>query len=155
MKLELPYDQLKGICKCLSEQLEPLNLDCIVAISRGGLTAAHLISKELGIPCEFYIPSRRLLTLPIEADRVAFVEDLIAKGRTYDELKQILSLDCWSHLVWDYVPIVIDDDYEGKDNFPYFGMKTKHWVSFPYEDNEKVVEQDRGLFRDGSDSYGK
>jgi hypothetical protein len=59
-----------------------------------------------------------------------------------------------SQFEWMFVPVVLD----GHLNIPeieIYGIKTKHWCVMPWEDVDKMQEGDRGLFREGTDSYGK
>jgi len=147
----------KSICVALAEQIAARNeYDCIVPVMRGGMTAAHIIAKELNWKTGAYWPNEKLLSLPQDCKSPVFVEDLVAKSRTYKALKFHFLVER-PEMNYAYVPILIDGDTEEfiDREFPMYGMITKHWIVFPYEDFDKMKEGDHGLFREGTDSYGK
>ena len=55
-----------------------------------------------------------------------------------------------------FYPVIVSHDYTS-DEAEYIdvGQQFEDWIVFPYEDFDKMKEGDRGLFREGSDSYGK
>jgi len=177
-KVFLEYKDLKNICCSITDKIkreEEKPFTEIVAVTRGGLTAAHIFAKELNLDVGMFLPKPYQLALNndiTEDTRLLLVEDLVAQGRTYAEIKDFFRMfnesitnemtaegveyEGVKHIIdWEFCPILIDDSYEPKDEFKYFGYTSKNWVVFPYEDSEKVVIGDRGLHRDGSDQYGK
>ena len=80
-------------------------------------------------------------------------------GHRFDPSVELL--DPWAKAVtdvmWEFCPILLYANYQHDETsfFKYYGMQEAEWVVFPYEDTEKVVIGDRGLHRDGTDSYGK
>lgn len=156
MKVNLNYDTYKHLCLSMAERIKAFNADEIVAVMRGGMSAAHIIAKHLNLPCGAYFPSSenpRLCLAKEKSRRLVFVEDLIAKGRTLNELTQFMES---TNYYWTFAPIIIDASADlVLANILTYGMKTSHWMVMPYEENEKVVEGDWGLSRDGSDKYGK
>jgi adenine/guanine phosphoribosyltransferase-like PRPP-binding protein len=150
MKFYLPYDQLKNICLCLADDIKKLEVDSIVAVSRGGLTPAHIIAKYLRLPCDVYFPDRKLLTVDTTCTKIVFIEDLVAEGRTYRDLSLFMSSN-HPKVNWTYIPILVDGSFTEK--FKLYGFISNHWVVFPYEEFDKTKEGDRGLFRLGDDCY--
>lgn len=152
MKVSMSYGTFKDLCISMAEDVREFNPDVVVAVMRGGMSAAHIIAKHLRLPCECYIPVRNLCTAVghTQYQRLLFVEDLVAQGRTYKQLQQYM--ETVNITDWQFAPVLVDDSFVG--SFRYYGMRTKHWVVFPYEDNEKMLEGDRGLFRLKTDSYG-
>jgi len=158
MKIYLSYEMFKNLCLAMAEEIitgiTGIEHDCIVPIMRGGMSAAHIIAKELNLPTGAYWPKEKMLSLPPNCSKPVFVEDLVAKGRTYLGLMEYLYR---KNLKFTYAPVLIDGNNKmfGEDTFPVYGMITKHWIVFPYEDFNKMNEGDRGLFREGTDTYGK
>jgi hypoxanthine phosphoribosyltransferase len=137
-------------------KIEEYKFDEIVAVVRGGLTAAHYIAKQLRLPVGVYYPSNdayntpRLILAKKKANRLLFVEDLVAKGRTYDELYKFMK--GFPGVEWHFMPVLVDGEYKG--DFPFQCLKTDEWIVFPYEKFDKMQEGDRGLFRMNTDVYG-
>lgn len=124
--------------------------DEVVAIVRGGLTAAHYIAKELRLPVGVYFPGKQRLFHNTEKPKnVLFVEDLVAEGRTFRELRGCLAD---ADFQWDFLPVLVDSEYP--EDFHLQGIKTSEWIVFPYEKMDKMVAGDRGLFREKTDVYG-
>lgn len=157
MKRFLTYEEMT---KLLDEQLpkiEKYGFDEIIAIVRGGLTAAHYIAKQLRLPVGVYYPSNdsyskpRLILAKRESKKLLFVEDLVAKGRTYNELSRFMKN--FPGLSWNFMPVLVDGEYY-ENEFLFQCLRTKDWIVFPYEKIDKIQEGDRGLFRIKTDSYG-
>jgi hypoxanthine phosphoribosyltransferase len=156
MKFYLDYEHLKNICIAMAENIAlAYKPHEIVAVVRGGLTPAHIIAKHLRLPVGVLFPEYNELHLyNASSRRIVFVEDLIAKGRTYRQIKNIMEL--YPGIDWKMAPVLVDSHYdETLDNVVTYGFKTSHWCVFPWEDFDKMQEGDRGLFRHGTDSYGK
>lgn len=152
MKIQMGYDEFKKICLDIAEKIKDENYTEIVAVSRGGISASHIISKKLNLPVGYYIPSARICVLNNKKDdntKICIIEDLVAQGRTYDLIQED-----FKDFNYDFIPILIDGKYN-KNTFKYYGLYSNDWIVFPYEDFESMEENDRGLFRDGTDSYGK
>jgi hypoxanthine phosphoribosyltransferase len=157
MKRFLTYEEMTKALDGKMEELRSLNFSEIVAVVRGGLTAAHYIAKQLRLPVGVYYPSNdayptpRLILAKKNPSRLLFVEDLVAKGRTYLELKNFL--DNFPEIEeWHFMPICTDAEYP--ENFNLQVMKASDWIVFPYEKMESVKEGDRGFFRKNTDVYG-
>jgi hypoxanthine phosphoribosyltransferase len=157
MKFYLSYEQMTGLIKPFLPLLQEEGFDEVVAVIRGGMTAAHFIAKELRLPVGCYFPSNPVDKLPPRIvlnrnpKKILIVEDLVAQGRTFRELESFMGTMPW--IDWQFMPILVDGDSQME--FKYQCLKTKDWIVFPYEDCDKMTEGDRGLFRDGSDVYGK
>jgi orotate phosphoribosyltransferase-like protein len=151
MKVYLEYEDFKKICIQIADSL-PKDITCIVCVVRGGVSAGHIISKHLKLEMGFYYPSSDQLVLPPgnKTHRLAIVEDLVAKGRTYNCIVNSKSL---KNYPWIFAPVLIDDSTDL--DFKHCGFRSSNWVVFPYEDYDKMNEGDRGLFRERSDSYGQ
>jgi hypoxanthine phosphoribosyltransferase len=151
VKVYLEFEVLKGICYDMADRIAKWKPDYLVAISRGGTVPGTLIAKRLKMQLDYYIPAKKHITCHMgEGQRVVFIEDLVAQGRTLDQVRKMMKLD-FPLSAWSYAPVLVDAKYNGK--FAMQGMTTSAWIVFPWEENEKVVEGDRGLFREGTDQY--
>jgi len=150
--ITLTYDLVKDLSLEMVKAFRSIGFepDEVVAISRGGLTPATIFAKEFNVPCGVFFPQTRSLHLvSTNPKRILFVEDLIAKGRTFDLIRKVMTT--YSGIEWDFAPILVDADYEYDG---VYGIKTKHWCVFPWEKIENVKEGDWGLFREGTAKYG-
>lgn len=145
-KIPMTYELFKEICIQIADRYS--DVDEIVAVTRGGLTASHIIAKRLKKQVGFFFPSKQLYVPYGNPKKVLIVEDLIATGRTYEIIKESFPKE----IEYYFVPILMDASYENTYKLDY-GIKSSDWVVFPYEDIEMVTEGDRGLFRDGSGLY--
>jgi hypoxanthine phosphoribosyltransferase len=149
-KIELPHELFKALCIDLALKInERYQPNGLIAISRGGISAAHIMAKKLRLQIGYYFPKDELL-IPypgyVDSDPLIFIEDLVAEGRTFLALKKfITSSEKYSKSIYDFVPILVDKDFDYPFNF--YGLKTGSWIVFPYEQSEKVIVGDRGLFR--------
>jgi len=161
VKKFLDYESMTSLIDKQLPKIKEEGYDEVVAIVRGGLTAAHYIAKELRLPVGVYFPSNEergcvLHKAKSGSRKLLFVEDLVAQGRTFEELFYFLSDSNVNHPnidSWDFFPILVD--HNDTHVFKYFGMKTSDWIVFPYEKYDKMDEGDRGLFRMQTDTYGE
>ena len=149
MKRKMKYEELYAHCYNMAEKLKNKEFDEIIAVSRGGLTAAHILGKmlklEVGI---FNTKTEEILTINEHATKFLIVEDLVAQGRTLKIIEE-----AFSPFRWEFYATVIDSSYT---NYKYhYSLITDEWIVFPYEDFDAVKENDRGLFRFKTDSYGE
>lgn len=157
MKKHLSYQEMIELLPI--DKLREYDFDEVVAVMRGGMTAAHYIAKELKLKCGAYFPAskdfdhNRIILANPSSKKILFVEDLIARGRTLMRLKKFMKN---FKVEWMFYPVIVSHDYES-DEAEYIdvGQKFEDWIVFPYEDFDKMKEGDGGLFREGSDSYGK
>lgn len=156
MKRFITYAEMTALLDEQIPKIEEYGFDEIVAVVRGGLTAAHYIAKQLRLPVGVYYPSNdaystpRLIPAKKKAGKLLFVEDLVAQGRTYAELSKFMK--GFPEVEWHFMPVLVDGKYE--ENFPLQCLKTDDWIVFPYEKYDKMQEGDRGLFRMNTDKYG-
>jgi hypoxanthine phosphoribosyltransferase len=162
MKTMLDYKTFKNICLSMADNMKEYDPHEIIAVSRGGLSASHIIAKHLNIPIGMYSPktSKILMNTNEYLSRVVFVEDLVAEGRTFELIyNEYSGFGIQYQFDWKFAPVLIDGKYQETDTFKEklitYGIKTQHWIVMPYEEDEKMIEGDRGLNRDGSDQYGK
>ena len=159
MKKILDYYDMKKMILEKIPSLRSRNFDEVVAVSRGGLTIAHIIAKELKLQVGVIFPSTRQIVFHNpKCKNILIIEDLIAEGRTTSIIHDIMNdhPTKWYY----YIPFLVDadfgeyrsDEWRAKPYDECF-MKTSDWIVFPWEENDSVVEGDRGLFRDNTDSY--
>ena len=158
MKKYLSYDEFVSICDEMADKIvklaETKNKDIeLVAITRGGVTAAHRIAYKLGLPLNFWSPTLGL-AYPLDNSKTSFlIEDLIAKGRTLDQIKEY-----FRNSDYEFCPVLVDEGFATKNSplpFSIWGFVSKDWIVFPYEDFDKVREGDWGLFRQGTSESAK
>lgn len=168
MKTYLDYETFKQLCLALAEEIkQKYDPEELVAISRGGISAAHIMAKHLQCQVGYFFPGKNdgegELCLADDSHRhIVFVEDLIAQGRTYNTVKFFITKKndairkSQGHIFrWSFVPILIDGSFDEKENnIEVYGLKSNIWIVFPYEEFSKMPEGDRGLFRESTDSYG-
>jgi hypoxanthine phosphoribosyltransferase len=150
-KIYLEYEEFKYICLLMAKRIEKINIDQIVAISRGGISAAHIISKYLKKDVGYFIPKNNELILNHDVRNIVFIEDLVAKGRTYNLIKEKMKNSLIKN--WLFCPVLVDSNYKEND-FKIYGFKSNDWIVFPYEEISKMNIDDRGLFRENTDNYG-
>lgn len=154
MKRLMSYAELDLLIESKIEAIKSEHYDEIIAVVRGGLTAAHLLAKKLRLPVGCYYPATSerqpfLFTSKLKSKKILFVEDLVAQGRTYSELQSHMKDTDYE---WDFFPVLVDASYP--HDFRFQGLRTSDWIVFPYEEESKVIEGDRGLFRVQTDAYG-
>lgn len=165
MKMNLTYAGLTDIADRVVVELRKRGPVRLIAIARGGLTFAQLVAYRMALPLFVYFPKNDRISGPEsicqldldplrvgkDAPEFVFLEDLVAKGRTYDKVYAFMDEE-FPGARWSFVPVVLDANApkEVQDAIPLYGMKTDNWVVFPYEISEHVVEGDRGLFREGT-----
>jgi len=192
-KVKMEWKEFYEYCEVLADQILAFDPDVLIAIPRGGMTPAHVLGKMLNLPVGFYIPNHddegpdcmKNLTLPSGVygmagekrhHKYAFVEDLIAEGRTYERVKKFMhsmkKIGAFNEkhpdtFDWTYNVVLVDAGYkglfrEGRDyswDVPHgrivHACTSDDWVVFPWENFDAVVDGDRGLFREGTDEYGK
>ncbi len=157
MKRKLEYDELVGIGKTVAAKVRSNTL--LVAVSRGGLSLAHIVAFNSKSQLGFFSPKDNELLLGSSerkklADPTApiiFVEDLYAKGRTYNLIRKYIE-DTNIPNPWSMEVVVVDGrvpEREIPSNLS-FAYHTNDWLVFPHEDYDTVQEFDWGLNRDGT-----
>lgn len=159
MKAYIPYEMYQQVAFDMAERIEAnLKPDEIIGISRGGLSAATIIARRLGLDLGFFVPGRegeKLILINSGAKKIVFIEDLIAVGKTFDLVKAYMA-ECHPDIAWHFIPMTIDAAYEeDKLRVPFYGFKAHTWLVSPHDEMECVIEGDRGYFRDRTDLYTK
>lgn len=158
MKKVMSYRRLKFLADVMASRIKeslpsPDSAFNLIAISRGGVTAAHRIAYVLGKDLNYWTPKEGLAYTLDENVPNFFIEDLVAKGRTLRLVHQQFNPEYIR-----YCPLVVDHAYaaeHGLDEFFTWGIVSEDWVVFPYEDEDHVVEKDWGLFREGTAESSK
>lgn len=152
-KTYLEYKDLKRMLLEKIPLLEELNINEIIAVSRGGITIAHILGKALNLKVGYLFPDKKEIYFNNPSNKhILIVEDLIAEGRTTKIIKKMMD-EKYSDIHYTYMPFLVDANYKDKD-YDIKVMRSSEWIVFPWEEFEKMNEGDRGLFRDGTDSYG-
>jgi len=161
MKHQMTYAELQKIAYAIAEDIKArITNPYLFAVVRGGMTLAQLVGYKLAMPVGTYYPASgqslhpsRNYAEPVERDATyVYLEDVIATGRTVQCIHAHMK---WAPdtLNYEIYPAVIDSRYDGGD-FAHIAQSTAlitpNWVVFPYEEMDRVVEGDHGLFRDGT-----
>lgn len=172
MKRQLEYDGLKELADHVAKQIR-LNYETalaekrvyLFAVARGGLTFGHLVSTKLKMQLGvvFPLPEEGVsITHPSTPDDVEgavfiYLEDVIAEGRTFNQVMGWHARIFSDYVRAEFVPVVIDANVSEniRNRVNIFGMMTSDWIVFPHEEQEQVVEGDRGLFRTGTSENSK
>lgn len=160
MKTYWEFEDFKRLAIEMAQRIqERHHPEEIVAVMRGGMIPASIIAKYLRLPCGVFYPESKQLILTNNSfgRRIVFVEDLVAKGRTLKAIYDTM-LHYPNRPNWLFTTCLIDSNYycqHGQMGISDFMLISSDWIVFPQEVEEKVIEGDRGLFRDNSDSYAK
>jgi hypoxanthine-guanine phosphoribosyltransferase len=176
MKRLLDYQELTVLANQVSEQLKIRHAEAfknrrvfLFAIARGGMTFGHLVSQRLNLPLGILYPATARLgisrmhpdcqvsSMPTENAVFVYLEDVIAEGRTFSQIMDWHKRIHGDYVTAEFVPVVVDHkvDLSIREQVNIFGMVTGDWIVFPYEDPARMVECDRGLFRDGTSQASK
>lgn len=155
MKTYIDYQTFCSFCLAMADKIGEWKPDALVAVARGGFSAAHIIAKHLNLRCGVYYPGDDHLFIPQSFNpvkRIVFIEDLIAEGRTLKLIEHTMNHQQYSNIEWKIAPFLIDDKWEDiiyKHKIITYGIKTPHWTVMPYEEFSMMNENDRSFFRDG------
>lgn len=154
MKKYLEYEKVKQIA--LTMQL-PSDIGMVIGVSRGGVAFAQLLAKRFRVQMGYWIPKTDTWCVPEKpgGKDIIVAEDLVAEGRTYRAWKKSVKPKVLSNCNLYFVPLLLDANYPTPEDFPYYGFRESDWIVFPWEQMDRVQEGDRGLFREGTDLYGK
>lgn len=161
MKRQLSYDGFRNLCLSIADAARDEGFTEVVATMRGGMSAAHIIAKELRLPVAVWYPGKPndvITTVNAKPGKYLFIEDLIAEGRTYAQWRLLAARLRGAGFTVEFAPVIIDAKWaEANEKWipKYYGMIAEDWIVFPYEDFTKMEEGDRGFFRDNTDTYGK
>lgn len=162
MKVQLTYPELVSIGKGVAAKLVTPDT-IVVAVSRGGVSLAHIVAFHAKKQLNYFIPKDNKLFLTEDdefsflnttSSKFLFVEDLYAKGRTYDLISKFMTK---TNVSWSMVVAVLDGNVP-QNSIPSnlsFYHRTTDWIVFPHEDIDVVNEGDWGLFREGTSTSAR
>jgi len=155
VKKSITYNYIKK--RILEDLCKLPECDEIVAVSRGGITIAHIMAKALNKKIGYFFPDRpEYISATKDPKKIIIVEDLIAQGRTSKIIRDYFEK---KDIKYYFIPFLVDKKYWDNANDIYKEIWATYlissdWIVFPWEEFDKMPEGDRGLFRDGTDSYG-
>jgi uncharacterized protein len=137
---------------------EKLQIDEIVAISRGGLTLGHLLTDLLRVPIStFTIQSytdiqksgevriTKPLTIPLDGKTVLLVDDVADRGTTM--VRAIEYLKMFTPKKVHTLTLYYKPHSVYKPDF--FAQTTSAWICFPYEPTEMVMSIYKSMKSEG------
>ena len=141
----LSWSDIEILIKSNTCVLKKNNYDCILAVSRGGLVPAVMISHFIGISEVQVISIKRNSTneayskkiepiisnfdkTVLAGKNVLIVEDIVSTGHSLSILLEFLSTVNYKNI--DVFSLV---QHESNNLNVYSGMKTKKWIKFPWE----------------------
>lgn len=156
-KYVVRYSEFKAICLNMVEYIKErkFNFHAVVCISRGGLTASHIIAKALQLPVAhvaFYepgVPSSMGISRYDKSYLV--VDDMVDAGRTIEAVREHFR-KAYPASCFLYAAVFKVGSYHGLDIIGQ--TETNRWLVMPNEDPSKVVVGDKGLFSCGTNKYG-
>ena len=104
MKVEVPFGFYKSVALDIADKIQQQgSIDELVAVSRGGLVLASIIARRLKTDVGYFLPSSQQLVLNNSGSKnIVFIEDLIATGKTLENIKQVM--DQHEKINWFCVP---------------------------------------------------
>lgn len=163
MKIQLSFETFRDFCIAIAEEIKSdfAKDVVIVPVMRGGMLASQIISKHLMVPCgAIWVDNNDWIKncknfdsnyfLPKNSNNIVFVDDITALGRTKRKIDSMMKF-YGEEINWKYASVVVD--HKCTEFFDYIGFQTKHWIVMPYEDINRVVEGNQGLFRDNKELY--
>jgi len=145
----ISWEKLHQLCFELAERIQKRNhgFDKIVAISRGGLVVARILSDFLQLPIshmtivayqEIGESNKPLITegisVGVAGNKLLLVDEIVDKGRTLIRAKNYLA-NFGPKSIYAAVPIV-KPLAQIKPDFSVY--ETDKWVIFPYEVKETI-----------------
>ncbi|WP_016957634.1 xanthine phosphoribosyltransferase [Catenovulum agarivorans] len=142
-KLVLDWQTLHGACKRLAQLIPLEKYDGIVAVTRGGLVPAAILSSELDIrmvetigvqsyrgrqqgKLELVKPAYLLESEQIQPQRWLFVEDLVDTGSTVKFLKQYYPRA-------DFACVYVKPQGAELVKYSVEQVAQEIWIDFPWE----------------------
>lgn len=165
MKKKIEFNHLLYVCGEVAEKIKRLKRVQLVAISRGGLIPGAIISKKLGLPLNvLHMNSNGAVggvMLPLLGEHIVYIDDMTDRARTakavaqYHEHTRPMSDAVWCSVFIDHTSPLMNEDDCNKLGFEgyIFGEVATDWIVMPHEEEELVVEGDKGLFRDNTNKY--
>ena len=161
MKTRLEWKEYKSALLNFADEYRG-KFDKLYGISRKGMVPATMLAIEWGMElgvCRMvddgciidnskYSFGARTKIFPDYFAKCLFVDDVVAEGRTIKRVRETFQ-GC------KYLTIVQDTGAKEEADYGLMTCDKKEWIVFPWERFEKVKDQDRGLYREGTDSYGQ
>ena len=145
-KIFMTYDELEGHCASLAEMAREYNPTEVIAVARKGMIPAFLIGNILNLKVGLWYPVENML-LSFKQDRLLFVDDKVALGRTCLRLNE-----CFPDTDYRLASIFVDADCPHRPD--YYSFVATDWVIFPFMKDAGEVPGVRHAFRD-SEQYSK
>ena len=138
------WNDIQGLTQDLIRQLNVDNkkYDCVVRLTRGGLTPAVLLSQYLGIPMHTLKVSLRdhvgsddlvdLYEKLEDLDRILVIDDINDTGATINAIK-----DVWGDEYVDYAVLINNEASEATVDYSATDinkLENDVWIIFPWED---------------------
>ena len=158
--LPVAWNDYHHLAQALADRVlsDKLQIDEIVAISRGGLTLGHILTDLLSVPISTFtiqsytdiqtqgeVKITKPLTTPIDGKHVLLVDDVSDTGKTLiraiDYLKTFHPKSVTTLALYYKPHAVYKPDY--------FAETTSAWILFPYEPMEMIKHIMRGMRKDG------
>lgn len=156
-KYEVGYKEFKDICLNMVDYVKArmFLFHGVVCISRGGLTASHIIAKALQLPVgyvAFYEPGKPTSMGISRYDKsYLVVDDMVDAGRTMEAVREHFR-NAYPASCFLFAAVFNVGSY---DRLDIVGRTERDkWLVMPNEDPSKVVVGDKGLFREGTNRYG-
>lgn len=139
-KVRLGWETVHLAVETLALMAVPYKPSLIVAIARGGLIPATLLSHQLNIPlkvvhAQSYEGTRRTLQKPTEiigwdksyaSYNTLFVDDILDTGETRQAISRLISLP-------HFAVLVSKQPFTAPDHLYFATVPKDVWVEFPWE----------------------
>ncbi len=143
--ISLSWERVTDLIKSNEDILKYSDYDCLLAVARGGLVPAVIISHLIGTRDVYVINLKRNCTNKMYSKKmdpqisyfdknilsgknILVVEDIVNTGESISKLLDYLSGSNYNRV--DIFSLVKHDEYKGSI---FYGIKTKEWVKFPWE----------------------
>lgn len=158
--LPVSWEQYHSLARKLAAKIlsDKVQIDEIVAISRGGLTLGHLLTDLLRVPISTFtiqsytdiqvqgeVKITKPLSTPIHDKHVLLVDDVSDSGKTLIRALEYLKSQqpkSVSTLTLYYKP-------HSMYKPDYFAQSTSDWILFPYEPTEMIGNIIRSMKKEG------
>lgn len=154
------WDEYHSLTRTLAAKIlsDDIQIDEIVAISRGGLTLGHLLTDLLHVPISTFtiqsytdiqksgeVKITKPLTIPLDGKTVLLVDDVADRGttmvRAIEYLKMFTPKKTHTLTLYYKPHSVYKPDY--------FAQTTSAWICFPYEPTEMVLSIYKNMKKEG------
>lgn len=151
--LNVTWEEFRKLTYLLGERVgeSQLKLDLIVAIARGGLTVAQLLSDQLALPiAAFTVESYKNLKqqqLPhityglsasLSHKKILLVDDICDTGKTF--LRGLTYLEELEVRREDIKTLALISKPHAQYSPDFFAKSTSAWAIFPYEVRETIAQ---------------